>query len=92
MHKKVPEFKSDAELEAFLDQDLTDYLHRNNLRPLTFEFEPKEKQVNLRFSENLLEAVKKEAMQQGMSYHRYIRRAVEHSLSMDQRSTSHPAS
>lgn len=81
--KKVPEFKSDEEAEAFLEQDLTDYLDLANFAEVSFEFLPKTKQVNLRFPEPLLAAVRQKAKQEGISYQKYIRRAVEKSLTSD---------
>lgn len=78
MKKKVPVFKTDEELEAFLEQDLTDYLHAGNFRPAQlFEFQPKQKTVNLRISEGLLDAVRTSAKREGVPYQRYIRRALE---------------
>jgi predicted DNA binding CopG/RHH family protein len=78
MKKKVPVFKTDEELEAFLEQDLTDYLHAGNLQPAQlFEFQPKQKTVNLRISEALLQAVRERAKRAGMPYQRYIRQALE---------------
>lgn len=81
--KKVPEFKSDEEAAEFLEQDPTDYLDLANFTEVSFEFLPKTKQVNLRFPEPLLEAVRQKAKQEGISYQRYIRRAVEKSLISD---------
>ena len=80
MKKKVPRFKTDQEAEQFLDRDLTDYLNLKNFTPVTFELLPKTKQINLRFSEPLLNAVRKRAEQEGISYQKFIRRAVEGSL------------
>ncbi len=80
MKKKVPRFKTDQEAEQFLEQDLTDYLNLKNFIPVTFELLPKTKQVNLRFSEPLLNAVRQRAAQEGISYQKFIRRAVEGSL------------
>ena len=80
MKKKVPKFKSDEEAEKFLEQDLTDYIDPKNAQQVTFEFLPKTEKVNLRFPEKLPSAVRKKAEKQGMSYLRYIRKAVEESL------------
>ena len=80
MKKKVPRFKTDQEAEQFLDRDLTDYLNLKNFTPVTFELLPKTRQVNLRFSEPLLNAVRQRAAQEGISYQKFIRRAVEGSL------------
>ncbi len=81
MRKKIPTFKSDKETEKFLEQDLTDYISRENFQKVQFEFLPKTKQVNLRFPEKLLTAVQKKAKKEGIPYQKYIRKAVEESLS-----------
>ena len=80
MKKKVPKLKSDKDAEKFLDQDLTDYINLKNFTSVNFEMLPKDKQVNLRFSEQLLAAVRQKAEQEGISYQKYIRKAVEESL------------
>lgn len=80
MKNNVPRFKTDQEAERFLARDLTDYLDLKNFTPVTFELLPKTRQVNLRFSEPLLSAVRERADEEGISYQKYIRRAVEGSL------------
>jgi predicted DNA binding CopG/RHH family protein len=50
------------------------------LRPARFEFLPKTRQVNLRFSEALLDAVRQRAQEEGISCQRHIRQAVERGL------------
>lgn len=80
MKKKVPKLKSDKEAEKFLEKDLTDYLNLKNFQKVSFEFQPKNKKVNIRFPEKLLDAVRKEAERQGIPYQKFIRQAVEHSL------------
>jgi predicted DNA binding CopG/RHH family protein len=80
MSSKIPEFRTDEELEAFLERDLSDYVTPENFKPARFEFLPKTRQVNLRFSEALLDAVRQRAREQGISYQRYIRQAVERTL------------
>ncbi len=67
MKKKVPRFKTDQEAEQFLERDLTDYLNLKNFTPVTFELLPKTRQVNLRFSEPLFNAVRQRAAQEGIS-------------------------
>jgi len=69
MKKKFPVLKTDEEAEAFLEQDLTDYLHKGNFKPaewLRFEFKPKQKSLNMRISEELLAAVRKNAKREGI--------------------------
>jgi predicted DNA binding CopG/RHH family protein len=78
--KKVPEFKSDAEAEAFLDQDLSD-LDFSQFKPIRFEFERKTGRLNMRLPDALLEAVKARARQRGVPFTRYIRELIERDLS-----------
>lgn len=80
MKKKAPKLKSDKEAEDFLDRDLTDYIDPSRAQRVTFEFLPKTEKVNLRFPPELLTEVRKKAARKGMSYQKYIRQAVEESL------------
>lgn len=80
MKKKVPKFKTDKEAEQFLEQDLTDYINPKKAQQVTFEFLPKTEKVNLRLPPELLSEVRKKASREGISYQKYIRRAVEKSL------------
>ena len=80
MKKKVPRYKTCEAAERFLEQDLTDYLDQKNFTPATFELLPKTRQVNLRFSEPLLYAVRQQKAQEGISCQNFILRAVEGSL------------
>ena len=80
MRKKFPVLKTDEEAEAFLQQDLSDYLHADNFKPMRFEFQPKEKSINLRISEPLLKAVQANAKREGIPYQRYIRQALEKAI------------
>ena len=82
MKKKVPKFKSDKEAEDFLEHDLTDYIDPRHAQRVTFEFLPKTEKVNLRFPPELLKEVRKKAARKGMSYQKYIRQAVEESLTV----------
>jgi len=79
MKRKVPAFKTDKEAEAFLEQDLSD-LDFSQFKPMRFEFMPKDKSLNLRISEDLLDAVRKNAKREGIPYQRYIRRALERAV------------
>ena len=77
--RKVPHFKTDEEAEAFLEQDLSN-LDFSQFRPMRFEFQPKQKSINLRISEELLKAVQTRAKRQGIPYQRYIRQALERAV------------
>jgi len=78
--KSIPHFRTDEEMEAFLEQDLSDYLHEGNFKPVTFEFLPKGEKVNLRIPSSLLTAIKKQAKRAKMPYQRYIRQVLERDL------------
>ena len=80
MKKKVPHFKTDEEAEAFLEQDLTDYLHAENFKPMHFEILPKEKSINLRLSESLLDVIRLHAKREGVPYQRFIRMLIERGM------------
>ena len=78
--KKLPDLTSDADAEAFVaSADLTQF-DLGGMQRASFEFSPKTKQVNMRVSESLLEAVKAKAAEKGMSYQRFIRHALETAL------------
>jgi predicted DNA binding CopG/RHH family protein len=79
-NRKVPRLRTDEEAEAFLAQDLSD-LDFSQFKPMRFEFQPKEKSVNLRISEDLLKAVQASAKREGIPYQRYIRQALERAVS-----------
>ncbi len=80
MSKRLPVFKSDEEAEAFLEQDLSDYISAENFAPFHFELRPKAKSLNLRISGELLDAVRERARRQGIPYQRFIRQALERAV------------
>jgi len=77
MKKQLPKLKSDEDVERLLDTDLSAYLTAENLTAVSFEFEPKEKVVNLRMSANLLDRIKRVALQKKMPYQKFIRQSLE---------------
>jgi predicted DNA binding CopG/RHH family protein len=77
MTKPLPHLMSDADVERFVaEADLTQF-DLTAMKPHSFEFEKKEKQVNMRFPAALLDAVKAKAATKGMSYQRFIRQTLE---------------
>ncbi len=76
MKQRVPKLTTDAEAEAFLEQDLSD-LDFAEFKPVRFEFQKKAARVNMRLPEPLLDAVKKRAASRGIPYQRFIREALE---------------
>ena len=80
MKKPLPQLTSDDAAERFVtDADLTQF-DLSAFKPHSFEFAPKSKQVNMRFPEALLDAVKARAAAQGMTYQRFIRQVLESAL------------
>jgi predicted DNA binding CopG/RHH family protein len=80
MKKRIPNFKSDKEAEAFVDTaDLTEY-DLSGAKPVQFEFHKKEARVNMRLPELLLEAIKDRARARGIPYQRLIREALEQAV------------
>ena len=85
MNKRLPKFTTDEEAEAFLEGDLSEYLTLENFRPVQAKAARKDKSINLRISERLLDAVRKEADSQGVPYQRFIRQAIVRALGASQR-------
>lgn len=78
--KKLPTMKSDQVAEALLDQDLSEYLHSGNFKPMQFEFLPKDEKVNLRLATPLLDGIRKRAEQAGIPYQKYMRLVLERDM------------
>ncbi len=77
MTKPLPNPATDAEAERFIETaNLTQY-DLSAMKLHSFEFARKSKQVNMRFPEQLLDAVKAKAAERGMSYQRFIRQTLE---------------
>jgi predicted DNA binding CopG/RHH family protein len=80
MKKQLPTLTSDEEAEAFVaNADLTEY-DLSGMVSMRFELKPKDKSVNLRLPEQLLEAVRNRAARAGIPYQRFIRLALERAL------------
>jgi predicted DNA binding CopG/RHH family protein len=79
MKKSVPNLKTDEQAEEFLAQDLSD-LDFAQFRPVHFEFEKKDEQINMRIPQSLLNAVRKRARERGIPYTRYIRETLERAV------------
>jgi len=79
MKKKVPRLRTDEQAEAFLAQDLSN-LDFSQFKTARFEFEKKEKQINMRVPRPLLAAVKARAKARGIPYTRFIRETLEQAV------------
>ena len=82
MKKKIPTFRTDAEAERFVaTADLTQY-DLSGAKPVRFEFEKKDAQLNMRVPKPLLERVKARAKARGIPYTRLIRETLEQAMTI----------
>ncbi len=78
--KKLPGFKSDRAAEAFVEKaDLTQY-DLSGGEFVRFELKRKDKSINLRLPEMLLNAVRSRAKRAGVPYQQFIRMALERAV------------
>jgi predicted DNA binding CopG/RHH family protein len=77
MNKELPRLTTDEEAERFVETADLSQFDLGALMPHSFEFSPKSRQVNMRFSDDLLDAVKAKAAERGISYQRFIRLTLE---------------
>jgi predicted DNA binding CopG/RHH family protein len=77
--KTIPPLTTDAEAEAFLEQDLSG-LDFTAFTPARFEFARKDTTVNMRMPAALLAAIKDQAAARGIPYQRLIRETLEAAL------------
>lgn len=78
--KMFPRFASDEDAERFVDEtDLSEY-DFSDFKPMRFELRRKDRQVNLRMPQDMLDAVKARAKQRDIPYQRFIREAIEKAL------------
>jgi predicted DNA binding CopG/RHH family protein len=79
MSRKLPPLETDEAARRFLEStDLTDYLDRATMAPLTREFEAKDTASTLRPSEALLADIKKKASSLGRPVQKLVRITLEH--------------
>jgi predicted DNA binding CopG/RHH family protein len=78
--KKFLKMTTDKDAENILNQDLSEYINKENFKKVTFEFEPKDKTITLRLSDPLLNSVQDVAKKRGVPYQRIIRMAIEEYL------------
>src|SRR3989344_6227544 len=78
--KKLPRLTSDKQAEDFVEKaDLADY-DLSGFKRTYFEFEEKDRTVSVRLPERLYTVVKERAAREGIKTQRFIRRALERSV------------
>lgn len=79
--KKIPKLLLDKQAEDFLENaDLSEY-DFSGFKRVHFEFEEKDRAINVRLPERLYAVVKKKAAREGIKTQRFIRRALERAVS-----------
>lgn len=83
--KALPSFDSDAAAEAFVESaDLTQF-DLSGAEPVHYEFKAKAATISMRVSQELLDAVKARAEQDGVPYQRFIRQTLEAAVARTKR-------
>ncbi len=78
--KQFPKMKTDKQAEKFVSEaDLSKY-DFSEFKKTTFEFEPKSRSINLRLSEGLYDAMKKQASLKGLKTQQFIRKTLESAI------------
>jgi predicted DNA binding CopG/RHH family protein len=80
MKKKFPALMTDEEAERFVaTAELSEY-DFSDMKPMRFELKRKDKSINLRVPDDLLNALRARAQKEGMPYQRFIRMVLERAL------------
>lgn len=80
MKHKIPIFKTDKEAEDFVATADLSKFDLSGAKFVRFELKRKDKSINLRLPEQLLDAVRTQAETDGVPYQRFIRMAIEQAL------------
>ena len=73
--KKVSKKKIDP-----LDKDLSSLFDKKGWKKVRFVLRPKNKSITIRISEEMLEAIKAKAEDEGLDYQKWIRSSIEDTL------------
>ncbi len=73
--KKVSKKKTDP-----LERDLSSLFDKKGWKKVRFELRPKNKSITIRISEEMLEAIKAKAEDEGLDYQKWIRSSIEDAL------------
>ena len=81
MKNNIPKLTTDEEAEQFVETaDLSEF-DLAGFKPVSFEFQSKAAQLNMRVPAALLDAVKDQAKARGIPYTRFIRQLMEQAVS-----------
>lgn len=80
MKKPIPTFKTDKQAEDFVATADLSQFDLSGGQVMRFEMKRKDKTVNLRLPEQLLDAVRERATSAGIPYQRFIRMALERAV------------
>jgi predicted DNA binding CopG/RHH family protein len=79
MPRNIPKFTTNAEAEAFLEQDLSN-LDFTQFKPVRFGLREKDARVNMRLPQGLLDSLKARAEAQRIPYQRLMQDLLERGL------------
>lgn len=77
--KKISKKKKNLKNDP-LERDLSYLFDRGDWKKVKFELRPKNKSITLRVSEEMLEAIKAKAKDEGLDYQKWIRSSLEEAL------------
>ena len=63
-----------------LNKDLSSLFSSGGWKKIKFELKPKNKSITIRISEEMLEAIKEKANDEGLDYQKWIRSSIENAL------------
>lgn len=63
-----------------LEKDLSSLFEEKRWKKVRFELKPKNKSITIRISEEMLEAIKAKAHDEGLDYQKWIRSSIEDAL------------
>lgn len=77
--KKI-EVKKKSSKRDPLERDLSHLFDKKGWKQVKFELKPKDKSITLRLSEEMLNAIKARAEDEGLDYQKWIRSSLEDAL------------
>lgn len=74
--------KTTKKINDPLKKDLSHLFSKSSWKKMSFELKAKNKSITLRLNEDLLEAIKSKAQEEGVDYQKWIRASLEEALDM----------
>ncbi len=78
--KKNSKIKKQKSSGDPLDKDLSSLFSSSGWKKMKFELRPKNKSITIRVSQEMLDAIKEKANEEGLDYQKWIRSSIEDAL------------